>query len=205
MAHRLFEPWVGENYEKVGLRDGQKLLLVGDSHYASDISDGRNTDLTNKVVHQMIDDGEWAFFKHVRMVANGLEEPIEMKSFWHQVAFVNLLQETLPESSSIPSKKQIANGWLALRETVEELKPDVMFIFSARAWDQSGVEADRIEEEASPFQPLKDLYGIGAFPRIHATQLVAARFNHPRQPGCERSVWRAWAELAWQTATSKQR
>ena len=196
MSERFFHPWKGDHYQS-GVRDGLKLLVVGDSHYSDDPAECRDRELTRTIVRQALTEDGWRFFDHIREVALGLAEPQERAAFWQSVAFVNLLQEALPTSSSVPSAGQIEHGWLALRETVDELKPDVMLIFSARAWDRGGSPSSKIEADAADFRAAHSLYGIGSYPRSDAPSLWAARFNHPRQPGCERSVWRVWAEQAW--------
>ena len=203
MSERFFHPWQGDRYQS-GVRDGLKLLIVGDSHYSDDPAECRDRELTRTIVGQAMVEGGWTFFEHIREVALGLQELQERTFFWNAVSFVNLVQEALPTSSSKPSAGQIERGWLALRETVDELKPDVMLIFSARAWDRGGSPSCKIEADAADFRPAHDLYGIGSYPRRNQPPLVAARFNHPRQPGCERSVWRVWAEQAWLCALAER-
>ena len=199
MKARHYCPWRGASYDK-GLRGGLKLLVVGDSHYSDDEKEASDPSLTCRIVDQAREEAGWRFFEHIRRTACGVEKPLSQNQFWQSVAFVNLVQDALMTSSSLPSAEQIERGWRALRETVAELSPDLMFVFSARAWDHDGPASRSIETDGNAFVSYGQLYGIGCFPRAGRKPLWSARFNHPRQPGCEASVWRVWAEKAWQLA-----
>lgn len=131
MTFSYFIPWEGELYRTAGLGNGVKLLLVGDSHYGA----GEKPDFTQKIVNECAIDQPIPFFEKLRMIASGTAEPLCASQFWGRVSFCNFVQECLPQTNSIPTDQQLRRGWAALQETIISLAPEMMFVFSRRAWE----------------------------------------------------------------------
>lgn len=182
-----------------GARAGLKLLLVGDSHYDAEAT----ADLTSKVVEEWAIAHPIGFFEHLRNVGLGRSPALDPSEFWRRVAFCNLVQDCMSASSDTPSDEQISRGWLALRETVAELDPHLILVFSRRVWDSdvtssatldlSGMGSNRL---ARGFR-----YGVNIYETPGKSPIVAAVANHPSRLNVFLDVWRSWIESVWEVAT----
>jgi hypothetical protein len=72
-------PWVGKHYSTIGI-EGQRLAIVGHSHWGDDDSDGATEEVVSRVIS-----GEWSisFFTSIRNYF-GYDDHDE---FWHRVLF----------------------------------------------------------------------------------------------------------------------
>lgn len=191
MTARFFHPWKGNEYE-AGFRIGAKVLLVGDSHYGGD----PRTSLTVEVVKSLAIVEPIPFFETLRVLTSGTEKALPSKEFWQRVSFCNLVQECLPRSNAVPSEVQLQTGWRALAVTIEELQPDIMFVFSRRAWsfgwdhlpNEPAIGSGAVREDAP------DLW---RYERRNLPPLIAAGFNHPSRLLAPRFVWQTWADFCW--------
>lgn len=198
MSERRFHPWVGPLYD-AGLRDGLRTLIVGESHYDSE--DG--PDLTRWSIDAHLAGGNWRFNRTVEAIAPGLSAQFESRFFWERVAFVNMVQTVMIDIRERPNADHGMQGWRALRRTIDELKPDVMMVFSRFAWDHCPYELDSGPRRASKSMLpgdgsiyLYDRRSNAGYPH----NLLAAGFRHPSRLGASIGVWRVFAEHMWQTA-----
>ena len=147
MKDVFFKPWVGANYGQKDSIFEQKILVLGDSHYADegDIADGYDgsCDFTTGVMHDYLDQsikGRWksTFTKFMNsFVLNSEHEGRSPAELWNSVAFYNYLQ--VPAGSSIRqtqyfsyTKEKNRNAFL---EVVEALSPNIIVSWGNKVWD----------------------------------------------------------------------
>jgi len=137
-------PWVGSAYEQ-GL-DGQKIAIVGYSHWLSDgepDSPNVTIDVISRVVSGEYDD--IAFFRLVREYF-GNDDASE---FWKKVMFMNFVPEAIGtgddryESASGPDQIRGQQRFLKL---MKEHSPDKILVFTTKGWTQ----LPRLREESPP-------------------------------------------------------
>lgn len=121
-----WHPWIGSNYV------GNKLLIVGESHYAQD-EDGnfdlgcynafikdRNT--TISIVEELMKGSNWKFFQNTYNALFGTEN-INKEAFWSNVAFYNFIQRPMETRLDRPSKADYSCGWDVFYEVLKVIKP----------------------------------------------------------------------------------
>ncbi|MFT4057063.1 MAG: hypothetical protein QM681_21345 [Novosphingobium sp.] len=195
--HRKIQYWQGPKYHH-GLRGG-KILLVGESHYSNENLDVAQVfNFTADVVKSKALQNEIAFFRHIRLTALGgqlADHEIKPEDFWNSVAFCNVVQDIAPEPSrGISGRDALIVGWKALGETIEELRPDVMLVYSLAAWDH---EVPNWWGNVTESRIFGNSDALIRFTNGEHT-VLAAGMNHPRSLGARRDVWVALAELVWQ-------
>lgn len=151
-----FKPWVGPNYET----SERKVLVIGDSHYCGscdrcgvrgncsleEMSEACRNLTMNSVLDYLAfrsDTGGkeiWMHRTYYRFdkLYYGKEEVSEEESvaLWNRIAFYNFLQTAV---SANPSNKKYTNEDYAASspmatEVINELRPDVVIVWGARAW-----------------------------------------------------------------------
>lgn len=123
-------PWIGTNYNKAT----NKLLLVGESHYAQNkdgsvdqncYNDFLNDKQTTRVIINSLVNKEnnWNLFKNTYTAILGKNE-IDTKSFWSNVSFYNFIQRPMnTRKLDGPSKKDYIDGWNVFFELLKTIKP----------------------------------------------------------------------------------
>lgn len=143
-----FRPWIGRDYENGGGILGQRVLVLGASHYCSDLGSGKchrcSSEigpeehcryLTDKVIKEMLYEYSGkerhmqTFLCFERAVMGKVLCQTEREQFWQSVAFYNYIQTALagprrsiPEFSYAPAGK-------AFQEVLETLVPDKIIIW----------------------------------------------------------------------------
>lgn len=179
-----YRPWIGSRYQE-GYRDGLKLLILGLSHYR-DPDPGATCHWTNHHIEKTPD----LFWTHVEHVVSGRAlDGAGRKEFWHQVAFSNLLQDCMNAPGDNVTDEQWTRGRLAFAEIIECTAPDVVFVFAQSAWTHMPDDTE--------FPGSHSIIDLGQSDYLYRIRpgydVLAAAFNHPRNPGCPREVWHAWS------------
>lgn len=188
---RRFKPWKGGNYNE-GLRDGRRVLIVGESHYEADGS----AEFTRTTIQGLGIEKPYRFFEAIRQTACGLNDAPEPADFWHRVAFANAVQEDMPDKTVRPTGEQMKAGMVEMKRTVSELKPDLLLCYSAFAWHQiHALDWQECVPIHWPAAPKGDAMRWTNQPT--GAPLLAVRINHPARMLVSRQVWSVWIEAAW--------
>lgn len=113
-------PWVGSNYNE------NKLLLVGESHYAKD--KGKNDFfLTNKnatvgTIEDVIKGVTWKLFSNTQHALLGTEK-VDKGALWSNLAFYNFIQRPMQTTKGRPTPNDYIEGWKVFFELLEIIKP----------------------------------------------------------------------------------
>jgi len=126
---RIFNPWVGANYQTGGAI-GIRILILGESHYGTR---GReSSDTTPKLIRRLGQDCRFAFYTKVQKLIQNRTDYVtddERRSFWDDVAFYNFIQRFPGDGPRIrPTEKMWAHAPDAYLQTVRELKPELIII-----------------------------------------------------------------------------
>lgn len=151
MDHRLawtdavyFIPFVGQEYER-GLTQGVRVLLLGESHYASAPKArewGRKCTIENfkDYENESCDfDSESPFFRKLPRIVTRKLRPTQSESAlaWRRIAYANRVQRFVGEHArERPSPAQWGTGDPALVELTERLKPHVILVLGAENWNK---------------------------------------------------------------------
>jgi hypothetical protein len=137
MKNVVFQPWVGENYDK-GI-NGKKVLILGESQYF----DKREVDYPNftiDLVERYIayaskggKSKKWmpTWTKYAKL----WRESSELKSksdFWRSVVYYNYCQKFVSKNRKSPCPDNWGSGKIPLLEVLEEFKPDLVFGWGMR-------------------------------------------------------------------------
>lgn len=150
MKNVFFRPWIGSQYGLDGSVFNQKILVLGDSHYADEseimnlVEDlEQSCDFTTGVMNDYLNpelDGNWksTFTKFMNsLVLNSVHSERSPSELWNSVAFYNYLQIPAGATSRLTqhynySKEKDRN---ALLEVIEELNPDIIISWGNKVWD----------------------------------------------------------------------
>ena len=161
-------PWVGMEYDQAQRR----VLIVGDSHYDSDNSEGMAIDFTRGIINRCMGlkvSESWNMQRNLMITFNVDEDGADR--FWRSVAFCNIVQEVMPESNTPPSEEQYIKGGQILREIINILNPTDCIIVGVRCERKLAFrkwEGDKI---------LNFEYG----PKINATYPFYGTYTYPNR------------------------
>lgn len=158
-------PWVGANYVK--LPAGRKVLVVGESHYASEC-DEVETDLniaeteadngfTRSVAKQSLVLGEW----DARTFTNMLRlfySPANRATFWDDLCFYNHVQRLMRFRSGIlerPIWTDFRHGWRVFLDVVDVLQPDHVLCIGVESHWQFDSMMTELQRQFSPVQKVE--------------------------------------------------
>ena len=142
-----FKPFVGANYEN----ENFKILVLGESHYlgkqdmkAFEDKDPRIENITKSVVTGYLnykktgkDYYKWMnTFTKFTNALNGKQSSIkEINSFWRCSSFYNYVQAPTKGPRQSPTKEDFKLSIDAFEKVVDELKPNLIFIWGNRLWN----------------------------------------------------------------------
>lgn len=130
-----YKPWIGKNYAG-GAFFGQRVLLVGESHYGES-----DADKTLNVVQEVCDGDRYRFFTGIGQAIIGPRAyEASPSAFWHSVAFMNFLDQSAGDGpSDRPSENAFARSGQRFLQRVCEIGTDILphriIVFSSRSWD----------------------------------------------------------------------
>lgn len=130
-------PWVGINY--LTTQEGQKLLLIGESHYYNPAENGSfekhlDNGFTRIVIQKVAIEKEYKGDKsgpkifqntHFTFLEN---DKIKTDIFWNKVAYYNFIQTPMKKTKGRPippTKEQKEIGWTTFDKIINILKPDI--------------------------------------------------------------------------------
>lgn len=202
-----YVPYEGASYGS-GFKHQLRLLLLGDSFYG----DTWFPTAPQEAIRHNVEHGSYQFFNDLQRIVTGAS-PVsteDRQAFWDKVAFTNMVQEPVATADSEPSREQWAGAWAAFPEIIRRTRPDVIFVFSQRAWDMerhfdSPFTGSAITD-LLPSIPSKDAAYLRDFsalvPGRHA---LSGCFDHPsyvRRRG-QWSEWHEWANQLLDAAPGK--
>lgn len=161
--------WLGRSYS-AGI-DGQRVAICGFSHYSDE---GDDPDLTNIVLTDVMNGARYRFFASIAQ-AFGFEDVV---SFWPRVLFFNFIPTSVGASAdrySAGSADQIARGKARVLRLVDERRPDKLFVFSRKAWDNFPPTAEEMRGE-----PLHGALKWGTYEGGDGRKTVAIGLRHPQ-------------------------
>jgi hypothetical protein len=170
------QPWKGVAYEQ-GI-DGERIMIVGNSHYGESDSD----DLTCKIVSEVISgDQALPFFTNI-MKYFRYESHHE---FWTRVVFLNYLPERIGNASErygLGTDEQVNRAAVRLIRLIGGLKPTKIFAFTnsdGKGW-QTFPKTDQ-EKAGGQTLPLKGFNGFrwGTY-TVKGHVAIAFGLRHPR-------------------------
>lgn len=142
-----FKPFIGKEYEKQEF----KILILGESHYLNDLdfTDYLNGEkkvelITNNVVNEYLNYkktgrfyARWMnTFTKFTNVLNGKKSSIkETVEFWQASSFYNYVQAPTKGPRISPTKEEFRQSFDALSEVVKQIKPNMIFIWGDRLWN----------------------------------------------------------------------
>ena len=128
---KVFEPWVGSDYE-CGGPHGCRILILGESHYGQ--PDKATLGFTNCIVGRYAITERRRFFSVVqRLVSLDTQRlrysEASKRDFWNSVAFCNYVQAIVgPKARCRPTPAMWATGSAVLLHVLDELRPEVIVI-----------------------------------------------------------------------------
>jgi len=142
-----FKPYVGENYHSQEF----KVLVLGESHYLNDTdyadyvaSKQRIELITQNVLNDYLHykkTGEgyhrWmnTFTRFANVYADKTLSSAEVLEFWNSISFYNYVQSPMNASRQSPSGEDFSKSIDAFKQVVKELKPDIVFFWGYRLWN----------------------------------------------------------------------
>jgi hypothetical protein len=136
-----------------------------------------------------------AFLDYVHKVSCGHRLGLSRDEFWARVAFANFIQRAMETAAHRPTDKDWQDGLAPFWQTLDELQPDLVFMFTS-AWSAlPSLAPGGIAERTGPVG--EDGSWLWRYGRADHDVLIA-RFNHQRARGNPSvSVWQAWADHCW--------
>ena len=126
-------PWIGEKY--LALPTGQRVLLIGESHYYEDKEPGsfekhQMNGYTRFAIQKTAVEREYRTYKngaakifpnfHRTIFRN---DNFESKLLWENVCYYNFIQEPMNTKKGRPQKNHFEHGWKTFAEVVTILQP----------------------------------------------------------------------------------
>jgi len=186
----MFEPWVGEEYasQKVFPRT----LILGESHYGNHHVT-YNYDLKRKTIlcieDQIIHNCPYRFFTRLVSALTGKRPTLdEKRTFWHRVAYHNLIDEPLEASRRAPTAEQWERSIATLPQILADLKPEFCLVLGYRMWHKLHWRFD--------FQKMAVAGEIGPCGAVESPSMkcVFQGMKHPSGRGFVNAQWSGWVE-----------
>jgi hypothetical protein len=192
---RFFQPYVGRNYA-TGLANGHKLLLIGESHYNEADCEPCGPEATCEVVISQISGTPIPFFDYMFRSSCGHGRSFTRDEFWQSVAFANFIQQPMETPTHRPTADNWEAGIAPFWETIAELKPDLVFMFTS-AWSHwlPSLAPDGDPARTGPVGD--DDTWLWRYGLADHDVLIARFYHRSARPNPSVSVWRAWADYCW--------
>ena len=131
-------PYLGSDY--LSENQTKRVLIVGESTYLENVEGGYWNSLHNlqeyptRQVNEVAIHDRGNFFKAVRKIVQ-VDRNVDGKSFWDNVAFINMVRVPMFNSNQRPINAQYEFGSRLLLKMLPIIKPDVVIIFSKKSSD----------------------------------------------------------------------
>ena len=123
-------PWVGSDY------GDNRLLLIGESHYARDESKKvlfSKKHATVGTVADVVNGKIWNLFENTHYALTGTKN-VDKKALWENLAFYNFIQRPMETTKGRPKPNDFKDGWKIFFELLKVLKPShCIFLGSSAA------------------------------------------------------------------------
>ena len=142
-----FKPFIGKEYQK----EDFKILILGESHYFNDEDfsaylnkEKRIESITINVVNRFLNykktgaqKESWmkTYTTFSNVFAGKKQSNIETINFWEKCSFYNYVQAPTKGTRISPMKEEFNLSVDALNAVVEEIKPDLIFFWGNRLWN----------------------------------------------------------------------
>ncbi|MEQ8684655.1 MAG: hypothetical protein RIE86_05145 [Imperialibacter sp.] len=124
-------PFVGKGYSD----SANKVLLLGLSHYETDINDSDYPLYTRQVVVEqgIIREYTKSFFVGIekRVIDSGKPEGDKCREIWESVSFLNLFQEPMPSPKHKANMGEMKKNWIKAIEAIKVVKPKNVILCSS--------------------------------------------------------------------------
>lgn len=137
-------PFVGRDYQR--LKDSNKVLLVGESHYHYN-SEGNATALTSnpnftrRVIEEQVFErvgSKSNFFPNAERALLGRAD-IGGRVFWDKICFYNFIQRSMNSVNERPLKEDFEAGWPIYAKVQNILSPNLVIFLGVSAWFTLGI------------------------------------------------------------------
>ena len=148
----LFQPYVPENYYSFDNKYG-KLLILGESYYfgeddadcidETESQESKGNTSTNEVATEILKqflykNQDIPFYRNIGLLFN----PEDKYEIWHNVAFANVIQDSMVYPEDQPTDEQFATATNAIWLLINNLKPNRILVCSQRIWKDWFPEED---------------------------------------------------------------
>lgn len=139
----MFKPWIGNQFgQKNNLIGGVRILILGESHYTSDLPliGKEDPSGTIKAIEEYGLGGvPHKFFTKVLQVVAGKKKwsmaSSEIREYWHAIAFYNYVPVYVAEGPrTSPTRAMFEMGAAPFMTALKELQPEVIVVCGARLW-----------------------------------------------------------------------
>jgi hypothetical protein len=126
------KPWIGANYEK------QRLLIVGESHYWSNVEERDDPMMTINTLNDVISGRvHLSFFRKIEAAFKGIaERDVGVSNFWKTVAFINFYQGATDSAQGAKTLDMRNAGIRAFPKILEKLRPSHILVCSSAVWHE---------------------------------------------------------------------
>lgn len=198
---RFFCPYVGPDYNS-GLVNGRKLLLIGESHYNELDCEPCGPNATREVVASYLSGTDIPFFDYMFRASCGHCRLYNRDEFWRRVAFANFIQRPMETPSHRPTSNDWKAGVAPFWDTVEEFKPDLVFMFTS-AWSHwlPSLAPTGVAARTGPVG--EDDTWLWKYGLADRDVLIARFYHRSARPNPSIAVWKAWADHCWHARESQ--
>jgi hypothetical protein len=154
MKNVFFKPYIGKNYFEKGY-SGKKLMILGESHYCSDLQDkdcqcGQaekclqlskcevfTTDALNRFFDYkkgIAESEPWmtTFTRFTDVFLGKKVSNEKLLAFWDDVMFYNYVQKAIGGSRTSPAEQNFEDSEKAFFEVLDTYQPDLIIVWGAR-------------------------------------------------------------------------
>lgn len=182
-----FKPFVGKNYSN----EQFKILVLGESHYLNskdllDFKSGhqRIEHITNNVLNSFLNYkrtrksyARWmnTFTKFSNVYHGKRLTPKNTVDFWDSCSFYNYVQAPTAGPRVSPKTNEFQQSFEALEKVIEDIRPDIIYIWGYRLWDNLPIAHIR-NEKVDEF----NLYylGVNKIPIMKLPHPSSTKFNY---------------------------
>lgn len=128
---RVFQPWIGANYQ-AGSEHNCRIMILGESHYGKP-TDAR-LDFTNYIVGRYAITERRRFFSVIQRLVSldtkrGTYSVASKRAFWNSVVFCNYVQAIVGgKARQRPTAAMWDTGATVLLKVLKEVEPEVLVI-----------------------------------------------------------------------------
>lgn len=181
---RLIDPHIGERYWNDPTL-GKRILIYGESSYnrngytESYIISNQCSDLIDDVIGWPTYQQKGRFYNLIsRIFGYDPSTRDSRKEFWEGVSYCNFLQMILKEPKEVPPHHLWNEGIASFNQTMLQLQPDYVFIFSKRLWQYIPKSNDQSISSTSSTYARRAQYELGNY---DASRMF--NFKHPSSFG----------------------